>query len=269
MATACIVLAFVCFALVLLFLVRRRRRIRLVVARYKEDVGWIREVMRAYPSLHVVLCLKGPALTTEEESLLPPAVSVERLPNVGRCDHTFLDHIVRYYDALADVTVFASGAASDPRKGPKIRKVLRMAAEGGDTVLLGQKTDDARRPRSISRLGSGCPQAPPIGLDRARTPAWSWLRCAPSTCGSTHSSPSCATCAFPSSAGCPSSQSTGATSGSTVSSGTPTFSDNSHRTRTRRWVTGQGAIRIASCDHVERSWGAIFWPYPAANVHSD
>ena len=145
MATACIVLAFVCFALVLLFLVRRRRRIRLVVARYKEDVGWIREVMRAYPSLHVVLCLKGPALTTEEESLLPPAVSVERLPNVGRCDHTFLDHIVRYYDALADVTVFASGAASDPRKGPKIRKVLRMAAEGGDTVLLGQKTDDARR----------------------------------------------------------------------------------------------------------------------------
>lgn len=72
-----------------------------VVARYREDLGWLAEL-----ALPCVVYNKGPEL---DPALLPPGTRVETLPNVGREGHTFLTHILAAYGSLPRHTVFLQG----------------------------------------------------------------------------------------------------------------------------------------------------------------
>jgi hypothetical protein len=47
-----------------------------------------------------------------------------RLPNVGRCDHTYLYHIVANYDNLSNIVVFFPGSLDMSKKLPKAHKIL-------------------------------------------------------------------------------------------------------------------------------------------------
>jgi hypothetical protein len=106
-----------------------------VVARYHESLDWLKREPYCWIG-QVVVYNKGPPLNPADAGL-SGSVTVVQLPNVGRCDHTFLYHILRCYDDLATVTVFVSGELNDPRKGPKIRRVVDAALRTMDTVLMG------------------------------------------------------------------------------------------------------------------------------------
>lgn len=93
--------------------------IELVVARYREDLAWLRRVPRA---IRV-------AIYDKSETAVPGAVS---LPNVGREAHTYLTHIVSRYESLADVTVFVQGKPFD--HAPDLHKRLRALAEGREQI---------------------------------------------------------------------------------------------------------------------------------------
>ncbi|QJW88099.1 DUF3431 domain-containing protein [Spirosoma taeanense] len=81
----------------------------LVVARYTEDLNWLRNLsanrVGQSASLRVTIYDKSP-----DASAGPDAV---RLPNVGREAHTYLHHIVSRYDTLAEWTVFCQGKPFD------------------------------------------------------------------------------------------------------------------------------------------------------------
>lgn len=53
------------------------------------------------------------------------------LPNVGRDPHTFLSHIVQYYDNLADLTFFVHGSFRSSTKLDKLNAVLNMIQRNG------------------------------------------------------------------------------------------------------------------------------------------
>lgn len=72
--------------------------VRVIVARYREDVSWLREL--GYPFL----------IYDKSGDPFPGAVP---LPNIGREAHTYLTHIVREYDTLAPVTAFVQGDPFD------------------------------------------------------------------------------------------------------------------------------------------------------------
>jgi hypothetical protein len=110
----------------------------LVVARYQEDLAWVRNIP---PSIRVKLYNKGLSLagTFPDEILLP---------NIGREAHTYLWHIIENYDSLADLTVFTQGKPFD--HAPDLHKLLKAAANGelivNDFKWLGflVDTDDQR-----------------------------------------------------------------------------------------------------------------------------
>lgn len=90
--------------------------VQVVVARYAEDLSWLAEL----PYTDVIVYDKG---TTPHNA--PPHVKVRKLPNVGKCDHTYLHHLHTHYDRLADVTVFLpASVAADRGKSIKMRQVL-------------------------------------------------------------------------------------------------------------------------------------------------
>lgn len=76
--------------------------LELVVARYNEDLNWLRRVPK--PIRVTVYDKSG------TEPVYPGATP---LPNVGREAHTYLHHIVSRYDSLSDWTIFCQGKPFD------------------------------------------------------------------------------------------------------------------------------------------------------------
>jgi len=74
-----------------------------VVARYEEDISWVRKL-----SLTVFVYNKG-----DNETGLESEYSVMRLPNVGHESHTFVHHIVEHYDNLPEKLVLLQGDPFD------------------------------------------------------------------------------------------------------------------------------------------------------------
>lgn len=110
------------------------QRFELVVARYNEDLAWLKRVPKGF---RITVYNKG---DESKGGVL--------LKNEGREAHTYLHHLIGRYDSLADVTVFTQGHPFD--HAPDLHKRLKAYANGTDTVAdfywLGflADTDDPR-----------------------------------------------------------------------------------------------------------------------------
>lgn len=103
------------------------RSVEVVIARYNEPE--IEKLFAKIPlEYKITIYNKGP-----KDNLVIPDDQINRthvmeLPNVGRCDHTYLHHIVKNYDSkLADVTIFIVASALDDsvyKKSAKLKVVL-------------------------------------------------------------------------------------------------------------------------------------------------
>ena len=97
--------------------------VRIVVARYEEDLAWTLPFL----SHDVLVYNKGPALAGDWNQV--------RLANVGREGHTYYSHIVDHYDDLADLTVFLQGHPFD--HSPNILSSLHRLLRGGEFPTVG------------------------------------------------------------------------------------------------------------------------------------
>lgn len=93
----------------------------LVVARYRENLGWLRRVPSKFK---ITIYNKGDA----SEYRIPDARCEISLPNTGREAHTYLHHIVDRYEDLAPVTVFCQGRPFD--HVPNFHTLLKQLARG-------------------------------------------------------------------------------------------------------------------------------------------
>ena len=91
----------------------------LVVARYKEDLKWLSE--HPFSTIQdVVIYNKG----DDNNFYKPKNSKIVKLPNIGRCDHTYLYHIINNYDTLSDNTIFLVGCVDlDMKKNRAIEVV--------------------------------------------------------------------------------------------------------------------------------------------------
>lgn len=81
--------------------------ISIVIARYNESLDWILEAPFSDFSGCYIVYNKGP----NDNFVKDGVKTIINLPNVGRCDHTFLYHIVNSYDSIsANITVFLPGS---------------------------------------------------------------------------------------------------------------------------------------------------------------
>lgn len=153
---------------------RKPLRVQVVVARYAEDVSWLRQlpfrdivvydkfdnprrkVLRKFLKRVRAGELSGEDLDNLEDlreeldeldalaardddertGPPPPYAKVVKLPNVGRCDHTYLYHIVTNWDNLADVTIFVPGScASAQSKWNKLQWIVSQVGRTGDSAF--------------------------------------------------------------------------------------------------------------------------------------
>jgi hypothetical protein len=92
--------------------------VTIVVSRYNEDLEWLND----YPfnQFRYVVYNKG----VNDDFCKRGVQQVVRLPNVGRCDHTYIYHLVKNYANLHGIQVFFPGSLDIPFKKQKAALVL-------------------------------------------------------------------------------------------------------------------------------------------------
>lgn len=109
----------------------QQNKIEIVISRYNEDLKWITdEMFRPYD---IIIYNKG----TNDNFAKPPNVTkIINTDNVGRCDHTYLYHIVKNYSRLSDITIFLSGSSNMDYKMPKVQKMFQILRKRNRAVFL-------------------------------------------------------------------------------------------------------------------------------------
>jgi hypothetical protein len=80
--------------------------IDIVVARYNENLEWLSEINDE--RFNIIVYNKG----VNDNFIKLPNMTTINLNNVERCDHTYLYHIITYYDSLSNITVFLPGSGN-------------------------------------------------------------------------------------------------------------------------------------------------------------
>jgi predicted O-linked N-acetylglucosamine transferase (SPINDLY family) len=107
-------------------------RIHMVLARYNEDISFL----KMYYFSSTTIYNKGPSSIDNAKSL----------PNVGKCDHTYLTHIINNYDRLDDVTVFLPACFyNNLKKRVLTYHFLQKVYMMGKTCFVGKKVVDAKK----------------------------------------------------------------------------------------------------------------------------
>jgi hypothetical protein len=134
----------ICVICIVLVTSYKKKSIDIVISRYNEDLKWILDTQisryTSYPAYTTTIYIynKGKSPFTPPP-ILGCRVHVINLENVGRCDHTYLHHIIAKYDDLANVTIFLPGSADWSYKLSKTIFTVRKAYETLDTAMACQK----------------------------------------------------------------------------------------------------------------------------------
>jgi hypothetical protein len=107
----------------------------MVIAMYKEPLTWLKNYEKhEYNFRNIFLYNKNSESNSKTSQELACVMNgkecvKQNLPNEGRCDHTYLYHIVHHYDTLADVTIFTKGSSDLPRERAKLNFITKKVFE--------------------------------------------------------------------------------------------------------------------------------------------
>ena len=115
-----------------------KKKINVIISRFNEDLEWINE----YPfnQFKYIVYNKG----INENFCKNNIKQIINIPNVGRCDHTYLYHIINNYDNLSDILVFFPGSLNIECKKQKAIKILNyiILNEYKNAYFLGNCQND-------------------------------------------------------------------------------------------------------------------------------
>jgi hypothetical protein len=95
-----------------------KNNVEIVVSRYNENLEWLNE----YPFNQFEYIVYNKGMNNNFEKL--NVKNIIHLENVGKCDHTYLYHIIENYDNLSNIIVFLPGSINNNHKKKKAIDLL-------------------------------------------------------------------------------------------------------------------------------------------------
>jgi hypothetical protein len=102
--------------------------VEIIISRYNENLNWTLE--HPFNIFNYIVYNKSINNDFEKKYVS----KIIELNNVGKCDHTYLYHIVKNYDNLKKITVFFPGSIDMPTKKNKAIKILNNIIESNYTT---------------------------------------------------------------------------------------------------------------------------------------
>ena len=113
--------------------------IDLVISRYNEDLNWTLE--EPFNKFKYIVYNKGINDNFNKENIK----EIIKLDNVGKCDHTYLYHIIKNYNNLADITVFLPGSVDLKYKKKIASKLLREIQLKKNAIFISLNEYDIKK----------------------------------------------------------------------------------------------------------------------------
>ena len=107
----------------------------IIISRYNEDLSWTLDF--PFNQFKYIVYNKGINDSFEKQNVL----QVITLPNVGRCDQTYLHHIVFNYDKLSNITIFLPGSINMENKKRIAIKLLLNVLYTKNASFIGIETN--------------------------------------------------------------------------------------------------------------------------------
>jgi hypothetical protein len=92
--------------------------VKIIVSRYNENLNWLEE--EPFRDFNFIIYNKG----ENDDFNKTNVVDIIRLPNIGKCDHTYLYHIINNFDNLDDILIFLPGSLNISSKKSKAIEML-------------------------------------------------------------------------------------------------------------------------------------------------
>jgi hypothetical protein len=107
--------------------------IELVISRYNEDLEWLKE--EPFNKYRSTCYNKG----TNQNFYKPQNMKIFNIPNVGRCDHTYIYHIVNNYNTLPQYIMFLPGSCDMKHKKHKAIHWLKEIERTKAPIFIGER----------------------------------------------------------------------------------------------------------------------------------
>ena len=111
------------------------KSIEIVISRYNEDLKWTLD--KPFNKYKYIVYNKGNNDNFEKKNIL----KIINLKNVGRCDHTYLYHVINNYNNLSDIIVFLPGSINMNYKKRKAIKLLEKIEDKNNAIFLSDYYD--------------------------------------------------------------------------------------------------------------------------------
>jgi hypothetical protein len=104
--------------------------IDIVISRYNENLEWLLEIND--DRFNIIVYNKG----VNDNFIKLSNMFIINLDNVGRCDHTYLYHIIVNYNNLTNITIFLPGSGNMDYKLTKIKKLLELIKNHNNAIFI-------------------------------------------------------------------------------------------------------------------------------------
>ena len=115
------------------------RNVEVIIARYNEDLKWTLEA--PFNQYKYIVYNKGDNENFEKTNVK----NIITLPNVGKCDHTYLYHIINNYNNLADIIVFLPGSVDLKYKRNIAVKLLKEINIRNNAIFISLNEYDIKK----------------------------------------------------------------------------------------------------------------------------
>lgn len=112
--------------------------IDMVIARYNEPLDWLYKINT--DNINVICYNKN-----EQDFYHPKVDKVINLPNIGKCDHTFLYHIINNYNCLSDMTIFTVGSCDMSYKWTQFLSIFYNSKMYNKSTFWSSKYSDVKK----------------------------------------------------------------------------------------------------------------------------
>lgn len=124
--------------------------VSIIVSRYNENLDWMNE--KPFNRFKYIVYNKGINDNFEKKYVS----KVINLPNVGRCDHTYLYHIVNNFNNLNIINVFFPGSLNNEYKKANAIKILYNILKNKTAIFLGTYSHNIKTQFNSFTLNSWC-----------------------------------------------------------------------------------------------------------------
>jgi hypothetical protein len=115
------------------------KNIEIIISRYNEDLKWTLE--SPFNQYKYTVYNKGDNENFEKSNVK----QIITLPNVGKCDHTYLYHIINNYNNLSDIVVFFPGSVDLKYKRKIAVKLLKEINIRNNAIFISLNEYDIKK----------------------------------------------------------------------------------------------------------------------------